>query len=107
MEGDSCAASESNEKSSYVNFLAPEKLMTIKLKINNETVDALIDSGASRSIIKRSLVMNVKPVGNPDSHVVGLGGKKISIIGETEIPTNFYNVELLFKGLVIGDNAIK
>ena len=68
-------------------------------------LNALIDSGASRSLIRKKCVPTYER--KPSSGLCGLGGKKVDIIGRTQITLKLYDTDTCFKGLVVKDEDIR
>ena len=68
--------STSSEEEPLIGFLEPENLMIIGVKIEDIEVKALIDSGATKSLVKQKLV-SIGQESNDGfpTNVIGLGGK--------------------------------
>ena len=67
-----------SSNSPKINCLSPEKLMIVKVIIKGQELDALIDSGASKSLIKGKFASDFKELSTERPvNVVGLGGTKI------------------------------
>ena len=92
-----------------INFagLSPEPLMLVSVNIANkpDPVNALIDTGATMSIIENYLVHN-NSVNNTTQNVSGLGNKVIEAIGTADIPVCLGGLTLLCTFLVVPDGTI-
>ena len=89
--------------------LNPVSLMTVPLRISSETYNGLIDSGASFSLVKLSVICTTEslvPVGT-NRVVTGLGGSTISPYGLVSL--SFQIESLVFHENFVGvpDRAIK
>ena len=65
-----------------INFLAPETLLIVQVSISGRKARALIDTGATRSLLKHNFSSNLRQESTDHPSVmVGLGGSKVSITG--------------------------
>ena len=80
--------------------------MVIKVTTNGRELDALVDSGASRSIIQKKHVVGLKMVHSGIKRITGLGCKKVDVFGEVELGLDLCGIALEFNGLVVGDEDI-
>lgn len=67
--------------------LVPGELIKIPFKVKGTTLSALLDSGASVNIIKKSICDMCEGVldGNVKNHITGLGSAKLKTIGRTNL----------------------
>ena len=102
---------KTNELPNLVNFsyLNPEPLLTVKLKINDQHIHALIDTGSSRNLIKKSTVekLNLK-IQKPCIKIIGLGGKEYETLGTISTPLQIYCFDISeTKFEVVADSVIR
>ena len=95
----------------FVNMesLAPERLLTIKIKINNMTTTALIDTGAYNNLMTNSIREKAGLVLDSSSQTAirGLGQKTIDPLGNVSSKLLLHNVHCkLADFLVLDDNVI-
>ena len=94
-------------KPSEVNCLAPARLLIVKVRMNNLDLNALIDSGATTSLIRSKYISDTI---NPGSHqkqsVFGLGGTKVEVKGEVSETISIFNEDFKAKFLVVDPNDI-
>ena len=64
-----------------VNYLCPGELMTVKVEVNGRELVALIDSGASNTLIKSCFVGEGRSK-YPDRSMKGIGGNPVKIVDE-------------------------
>ena len=92
-----------------LNLLQPVELMVIKLDINGQQVSALLDSGASSTLIKSSMlsVLGAKI----DSHVkhvlYGLGETSCSTMGVTNLTADYYGMKLRMSADIVSDEVCR
>lgn len=102
---------ESNVEISYdvnVSALAPEKLMVVPVTLSALTVDALIDSGATVSLIRRNMIKDdslLHPV-KMNRTIVGLGHSPVVPLYSVNIELGISSVVLSCSCLVVPDDAI-
>lgn len=96
------------ENEPIVNFLAPEKLMIIEVNVGDQRTKALIDSGASKSLMKKEFV---KDIGTSSSEspefVVGLGGKKVEVLGSVRQVVSVAGLCLEGEFLIVPNEGIE
>ena len=91
-----------------VQYLAPAEVMKINTKVNGKEIKALLDSGATMSLIKRNFVKNMKfkNVGNKSKYVSSLGNSKIEIEGIIDLPIQIYGVDMIVECFIVADEDI-
>ena len=108
-EGESPSLIDNETEVNTLN-ITPASLMTVPVTIDDVTVDALIDTGATVSIIKKSLVVDHIDLSMPNNDIkpiTGLGGHEIQPL--TVINLKFILGSLLLdcKFIVVLDDVIK
>ena len=92
--------------------VVPADLWTVPIVIPglscSSAIEALIDTGASVSLIRHSLVPSFSEVNEAKTGpVVGLGGGRIRSLGEVQVSFQLGNVMLSSQFLVVPDSSIK
>lgn len=87
--------------------LSPEPLWEIPVIYASESIKALVDTGASVSLIKQCYIGSVLDIGNSSDSVVGLGGVKIQPLGKVKLQLLIGNVNLKCDFLVVPDDSLK
>ena len=89
-------------------YLAPADLMKIDVQINGKEVKGLIDSGATISLIKSSLVKDLKinNIDNESKYITSLGNNRISVSGLIDITVNIFGIEMMAEFLIVNDENI-
>ena len=92
-----------------VNCLKPTSLMVLKVSIGDgRKVSALVDSGASRSLIKNCYMGHDQLTPTTDAmRVMGLGDNKLEVLGMARVSIGFMDREFLGEFLVVADQAIQ
>ena len=94
-------------KPSEVNCLAPARLLIVKVRMNNLDLNALIDSGATTSLIRSKFISDsIKPGSHQNQSVFGLGGTKVEVKGEVSETISIFNEDFKAKFLVVDPNDI-
>ena len=82
--------------------------MVIKVKISGRDAEALIDSGATKSLIKRGLANNCQEVSDDHpSCVIGLGGNKVKILGKSNENISLVNLDFNLNCLLVAEAEIE
>ena len=90
--------------------ITPESLMTVPVTINGVATDALVDTGATISIVKQSLVANHIDLSIPNCDlqtITGLGGHEIRPLAIINLKFSLGSLLLDCKFVVVLDNVIK
>ena len=92
-----------------LNLLQLVELMIIKLNINGEQVSALLDSGASSTLIKSSMLTVLgATIHSHDKHVFyGLGETSCSTMGVTNLTADYYGMKLRMSGDIVSDEVCR
>ena len=103
--------SDSFESCHIVNLerLAPAKLLVFKIQINGINTRALIDTGASNNLIKKSIVEKLKLdlQTNSNLQILGLGSEKVNTLGNISSEVHLFGQKSCStKFEVIEDQAI-
>ena len=89
-----------------INFLKPEKLIYVDVEVGNRLFRALLDSGASRSLVKEKVVdSDVQEV--DESFMVGLSDSIVKVKGRVNEDIKIFGIEMEMKALVVGNEDIK
>ena len=108
-----------NSNENNVNCFTKVRLQLTKIVIKDKTIDALIDTGASCSVIKDSIARQLGCNSDPCSLTLeGIGNGKLHIFGKVTVPVKFDDVCLeiefhvardkdFFYDCLIGRNAIQ
>jgi hypothetical protein len=107
---DVIAASKDTEENEYdvqLNILKPAKLFTVPVTISGVCCEGLIDTGASASLIKRSLVPEMTAINNVGRIIAGLGGSSVVPLGSVLISVEVAALSLQGYFMVIPDDSIK
>jgi len=89
-------------------LLRPAELMVVELKVGNNKYPALIDSGATHSLVRFDVLRNtgIDVYSGNDTAIAGLGGNVIRTIGVTNMPVHLCNFEFDLKASVVEDKNI-
>lgn len=85
--------------------LVPVELMVAELILGGHPVRALVDTGATMSLIRRSLVPHCV-LSNTSSSVVGLGGTQVRPLGMTTISFQLGSLHLECTCAILADGAV-
>lgn len=91
-----------------INTLKPEKLITLNMELNNKQITALIDTGATMSLIRKSFIetdVNIKKSKN--CSITGFNNGKIKTLGTVDITPTLLNMKMTFKFHVVEDKNIE
>ena len=86
-----------------VNYLCPGELMTVKVEVNGRELVALIDSGASNTLIKSCFVGEGRSK-YPDRSMKGIGGNPVKIVDEKCLEVKMFGMSFEWKMLVVNDD---
>ena len=102
-------AGESQNLQVNISCLKPAGLMCMPLKIGSSNVNALIDSGAGKSLCKiKVLVDNGINLLDQESAVIkGLGKTQTCALGHAELPVDFFGVVIKVPVMVLADEVIQ
>ena len=98
-----------NLNSLEINCLNPVKLLTIPLDFNKIKVNALIDTGANLSLIRKSELNTIGSEHNEltSSQIIsGLGESKIQVSGSTTLTPLFFNLPMTHVFQIVNDTDI-
>ena len=102
-----CSATDQGITVSLIN-LDPAPLMCVPVTIVTNTVDALLDTGATFSLMKESLVLPESIFSEGDLRsVTGLGGISVAPLGRVDLSFRLGLVNLSTQFLVIPDHLMK
>ena len=79
----------------------------MKIKVGDREVVALVDSGATRSLVKDSLVSSNHMSNAFSSGIIGLGGSRLPIIGETTVNLSLLDMDFSLDCLVVDSSGIE
>ena len=101
---------DSEDVNIHVNLinLDPAPLMTVPITIVGNNVRALVDTGATLSLVKQSLVLP-ESIYDDDEFptIIGLGGNSVKSLGRVDLSFWLGSVELFSSFLVVPDNVSK
>lgn len=89
--------------------IQPAQLMVLPIKIGEQNIEGLVDSGATKSLIRQNIVesLNLSIANNNQPLTVkGLGDSFISSIGSVEIDINLFGIILSVCAIVVPDESI-
>ena len=99
--------SEKDESNiNHVNNLMPAELLTLKMKVKGESIEGLIDTGASKCLVKNKWIGSDKVERCPTKSIKGIGGQCIKVIGEYLMRIEIGGVYFEWKCLVVSDDDI-
>ena len=88
--------------------MSPAKLLIITVNIDGIEAQALIDSGATNSLVKSGLVRNdVSPNCTNHNYILGLGNNKLRVKGQTDIKFSWIGTEFKISALIVDPNDIE
>ena len=94
-----------------VTCLEPEKLMTIRVGINNQVLQCLLDSGATNSLIKESQWDELKCANNVliggIKIITGLGDAKLRTLGSTDLTIDCFGKSMKVRFEVVEDDVMQ
>ena len=106
-DGTESASNEISEQME-VNCLRPTKLMVLAVTVGKSEVSALVDSGATRSLIRRQHVSSDQFLPAADvKEIMGLGNNRLEVIGNAETTISLVDREFPGRFLVVGDQDIQ
>ena len=85
--------------------MAPAELLKLCIDVKGDNLKALIDSGASQSLIRRNYAGDYNESGS-SGKMFGLGKKKLEIIGDSVIDFKFMGYDFQLKCLVVDSESI-
>ena len=94
------------EDNGQVNFLQPEKLLCLDLQVgsNKTNVSALLDTGASRTILKMKFAgTNIE---QGCINIAGIGGKVISAVGHARLDVSICGLKFQWVCLIVKDESM-
>lgn len=91
-----------------INSLLPEQLLTITVKVNGSSMNALLDSGATNSLIRLSNFekANAFMTSHNPRTIVGLGNSMITTIGIVDLPIAFFGLNIITRFNIVQDSDI-
>jgi len=93
-----------------INFLSPVELMTVKVTIFGKEIEALLDSGARTSILKKSVSDNV-PMNRDKNqrfkYLKGIGKNTMKTQGDIQTKIKLFGNEFDLKCAVVDNNDMK
>ena len=103
------ASGSGEEDEVEIQCLKPMKLITIEVEMGGSKVWALIDSGASRTLIRKTVGPKEDEGEEVESDqcIMGLGESRINVIRECQMTIKYCGFEEKKDVLVVEDGAIK
>ena len=99
--------SESSEIGTVdVNCLKPTNLMVLEVEVWGMKLKGMIDSGASKTLMKCSLVQSPY-LQKEQKYFVGLGGDRVGVRGEIEVDIKMYGHTCRTKVFLVEDACIR
>ena len=106
-EGGSDYNSGSEDKGEVdVHLLRPKELFKIKVNIGGQDVLALVDTGASKSIVKVKFSNKVCLDRDISKNMTGIGGEPLRVIGSDVLDMKIGGIEFNWECKVVEDNSI-
>ena len=111
LDANNTIINDNVESDTYINCLelCPEPLLSINININSETVNALLDTGSTSNMIRKSTADRLcLAVIMESSTMMGLGSESIKTLGVVKCAFSFYNIEVPVTHFhVVYDHVIK
>lgn len=88
--------------------LQPAKLQILSLKVNELDVTSLVDSGATKNLVRHNIVKSSGTLIEPCQPILikGLGESLISSVGSAILPLNFFGVNMSLPVIIVPDSSI-
>ena len=89
-----------------VYYLEPAELMIVEIEIDGGSKRALIDSGASTSIVKNSVAGKYRQVLEGPRQVIGLNERRIEVMGRARVPISLGGMRFEVDCLTVDDGSL-
>ena len=101
---DNDETSESEDSVIATRRLCPKELLQIKVRVDEQEVMALVDTGASKTLIKSKFAHEI--YSSDKKNISGLGNKLVKLMGESAVSLLICGTDFNWKSLVVEDNDI-